>query len=172
VVLSLDSAFIANAAAGPPKGKSAAEVKRDGARKALHRLRPRRTKTDPELPFVLALDSLYGCGPVFARAAKFHWSFVVTFTGGRTPAWWREYQALLRAGPHNVRRREWRAGLVPEFRGVPQLDYQASAGRWWKLKALGCTETTAAGGRPYFAGLTALAVGKKTVEEIAPRGGR
>jgi hypothetical protein len=172
VVLSLDSEFIENADAGDTKGKSAEEIKQDCELKALHRLLPRIKKTYPELPFVLALDSLYGCGPVFALAAKFNWSLVVTFKEGRTPALWREYQALLHACPQNVLRREWREGLVEEFRWVSQLDYQDSKGHWWKLNALECTETTAAGGRQYFAWLTVLPVGQKTVEEIAQKGGR
>lgn len=172
VLLSLDSEFIENADAGDTKGKSAEEIKQDCELKALHRLLPRIKKTYPELPFVLALDSLYGCGPVFALAAKFKWSFVVTFKEGRTPALWREYQALRRACPQNVLRREWREGLVQEFRWVSHLDYQDSEGRWWKLDALECTETTAAGGRQYFAWLTVLPVGRKTVEEIAQKGGR
>jgi hypothetical protein len=172
VVVSLDSEFIENADAGDTKGKSAEEIKQDCELKALHRLLPRIKKAYPELPFVLALDSLYGCGPVFALAAKFEWSYVVTFKEGRTPALWREYQALLRACPQNVLRREWREGLVQEFRWVPQLDYQDSEGRWWKVNALEGTETTATGGRQYFAWLTALPVGQKTVEEIAQKGGR
>jgi hypothetical protein len=171
VVVSLDSEFIENADAGPTQGKSAEEVKQDCELKALHRLLPRIKKAYPELPFVLALDSLYGCGPVFALAEKFGWSFVVTFKEGRTPALWREYQALLRACPQNVLVREWREGVVQEFRWVPQLDYQDSEGRWWKVNALECTETTAEG-RQYFAWLTVLPVGKKTVEEIAQKGGR
>jgi hypothetical protein len=172
VVLSLDSEFIENADAGDTKGKSAEEIKQDCELKALHRLLPRIKKVYPELPFVLALDSLYGCGPVFALAAQFNWSFVVTFKEGRTPALWREYQALLAACPQNVLRREWREGLVEEFRWVSQLDYQDSEGRWWKLNALEGTETAAAGGRQYFAWLTVLPVGPKTVEEIARKGGR
>ncbi len=171
VVVSLDSEFIENADAGDTKGKSAEQVKQDCELKALHRLLPRIKKTYPELPFVLALDSLYGCGPVFALAAKFKWSYVVTFKEGRTPALWRDYQALLRACPRNVLRREWRGGLVQEFRWVSQLDYQDSEDRWWKVNALECTETTA-GSRQYFAWLTALPVGPKTVEEIAQKGGR
>src|SRR5205085_9202372 len=57
-------------------------------------------------------------------------------------------------------------------RWVPQLAYEDSEGRSWKLDALDCTETTTAGGRQYFAWLTALPVGPKTVEEIAQKGGR
>jgi hypothetical protein len=96
---------------------------------------------------------------------------VVTFKEGRTPALWREYQALRDACPQNALRREWREGVVEEFRWVSQLDYQDSEGRWWKVNALECAETSAEG-RQYFAWLTALPVGQKTVEEIARKGGR
>jgi hypothetical protein len=61
---------------------------------------------------------------------------------------------------------------VQEFRWVNQLGYQDSARRCWKPNALECTETTVDGGQQYFAWLTALPVGRKTVEEIAQKGGR
>ena len=41
-----------------------------------------------------------------------------------------------------------------------------------KFNALECTERAADGSRHYFAWLTGLPVGKKTVEEIAQKGGR
>jgi hypothetical protein len=68
VVVSLGSEFIENADAGDAKGRSAEQVKQDCELKALHRLLPRIKEDYPQLPFVLALDSLYGCGPVFALA--------------------------------------------------------------------------------------------------------
>jgi hypothetical protein len=55
---------------------------------------------------------------------------------------------------------------------VPRLDYEDSDGRTGKRNALECTETAADGQRQYFAWLTPLPVGKKTVEEIAQKGGR
>jgi hypothetical protein len=169
--VSLDSECIENADAGDTKGNSAEEIEQDCELKALHRRRPRLKKAYPELPFVLALDSLYGCGPLFALAEKFEWSDAATFQEGRRPALWREYRALLRACPQNALRREWREGVVQEFRWVSQLDWQDSAGRWWKVNALAGTETTAEG-RQYLAWLTALPVGQQTVEEIAHKGGR
>jgi hypothetical protein len=173
VVVSLDSEFIENADAGDVKGRSAEEVKQDCELKALHRLLPRIKKAYPQLRFVLALDSLYACGPLFALAEKLGWSFVVTFKEGRTPALWREFRALLRACPENYLQRAWGDGRVQEFRWVLQLAYEDSAGRSWKLNALECTETTTAdGGRQYFAWLTMLPVGRKTVEAIAQQGGR
>jgi hypothetical protein len=172
VVVSLGSEFIENADAAGAKGRNAEEVKQDCELKALHRLLPRIKKDYPQLRFVLALDSLYGCGPLFALAQQLGWSFVVTFKEGRTPALWREFQALLPACPENRLQRIWGDGLVQEFRWVPQLDYQDSEGRSWKLNALDCTERTALGERQYFAWLTWLPVGRKTVEEIAQKGGR
>ena len=172
VVVSLGSEFIDNADAGDATGKSAEQVKQDCELKALRRLLPRLKKAYPQLRFVLALDSLYGCGPVFALAQQFGWSFVVTFKEGRTSALWQEYRALRAACPENVRRRDWADGLVQEFRWVKQLAYEDSEGRLWQLNALECTETTALGEQRYFAWLTPLPVGQKTVEEVAQKGGR
>ena len=172
VVVSLDSEFIDNADAGDRTGNSADAIKQDCELKALARLLPRVKRAHPQLPFVLALDSLYGCGPVFALAAQFGWSFVVTFKEGRTPALWREFQALLPQCPENILRRQWADGLVQEFRWVSQLDFEDSEGRRWKLTGLQCTETTAAGQRKYFAWLTPLPVNRKTVAQIAEKGGR
>jgi hypothetical protein len=172
VVISLGSEFIDNADLQGTPGKNAEEVKQDCELKALHRLLPRIKKDYPQLQFVLALDSLYGCGPVFALAQEFGWSFVVTFKEGRTPALWQEFRALLAACPENVWRRQWADRPVQEFRWVTELSYQDSEQRVWQLNALECTETAASGQQQYFAWLTALPVSKKTVEEIAQQGGR
>jgi hypothetical protein len=172
LVVSLDTEFIENADAADSQGRSAEEIKQDCELKALHRLLPRIKKTYPQLRFVLAMDSLYGCGPVFALTKELGWSYVVTFKEGRTPTLWREFQALLPECPDNIVKRTWGDGRVQEFRWVNQLDYEDSEGRWWKLNALECTETIADEGQQYFAWLTPLPVGHKTVEEIAQKGGR
>ncbi len=172
VVVSLDSEFIENLDVGDAKGRNAEEVKQDCELKALARLLPRIKKTYPQLPFVLSLDALYACGPVFALAKELNWSYVVTFKEGRTPALWREFRALLPQCPENTLTRTWGDGRVQTFRWVPQLAYEDSEGRSWKLNAIECTETTAAGEKQYFAWLTALPVNRKTVEEIAQKGGR
>jgi len=172
LVLSLGSEFIDNADRGDTQGKTEEQIKQDCELKALARLLPRIKKTYPQLDFVLALDSLYGCGPLFALAKQYGWSFVVTFKEGRTPALWREYCALRQACPQNVLKQQWGDGLRQEFRWVNQMDYQDSEQRHWKLNALECTETTADGQSHYFAWLTWLPVGKKTVAEVAQKGGR
>jgi len=140
--------------------------------KALDRLMRRIKQVYPQLRFVLALDNLYACGTVFALAQELRWSFVVTFKEGRTPALWQEFQALLPECPENHLQRTWGDGRVQEFRWLSHLAYEDSKGRAWKLQALQCTETTADGEQQYFAWLTALPVGRKTVAEIAQKGGR
>jgi hypothetical protein len=171
-VVSLGSEFIENADAGAVKGRSAEAVKQDCELTALHRLLPRLKATYPQLRFVLALDSLYAWGPVFALAQQLRGSYVVTFKEGRTPALWREFRALRPQCPDNVFKQVWGEGRVQEFRWVPHLDYTDSAGRTWKLNALEGTEHTAEGTKPYFAWLTPLPVGRKTVAAIAQKGGR
>jgi hypothetical protein len=172
VVVSLGSAFIENADAADAQGQSADEVKQDCELKAAQRLLPRIKKDYPQLRFVLALDNLYACGALFALAQELGWSFVVTFKEGRTPVLWREYQALLPLRPENALSRTWGDGRMQVFRWVNQLAYEDSEGRLWQLNALEGTERTAEGARHYFAWLTGLPVGRKTVEEIAQKGGR
>jgi hypothetical protein len=171
VVVSLDSEFIDNADAADSKGKSAEQIKQDCELKAAQRLLPRIKKNYPQLHFVLALDNLYACGSFFALAQKLDWSFVVTFKEGRTPALWREYQTLRSACPENRLRRSW-DDRIQEFRWVNQLVYEDSEGREWQLNALECTEQPVQGEPHYFAWLTGLPVGKKTVEDVAQKGGR
>lgn len=68
VVVSLDSAFLDNADAADAQGKSAEQIKQDGALRAAQRLLPQIKKDYPQLRFVLALDNLYACGTLFALA--------------------------------------------------------------------------------------------------------
>ena len=172
VVLSLDSEFIENEDTAGPAGRSAEQRKQDCELKAADRLLRRIKKTYPQLRFVLSGDNLYCCGALFALALELGWSFVVTFKEGRTPALWQEYLALRQACPHNRLVREWADGPKQEFRWVKQLDYVDSDQRSWRLNALECTETNSDGEVGYFAWLTVLPVGGKTVEEIAQKGGR
>jgi hypothetical protein len=122
VVLSLDSAFIDNADRGVVAGRSAEEIKQDCAWNALRRLLPRIKPTYPQLSFVLSGDSLYGCGPVFARTQQLGWSYVVTFKEGRTKTLWQEFQALLPPCSENRLQRTWADRSVQTLRWVNQLD--------------------------------------------------
>lgn len=171
VVVSLGSEFIDNADAAASAGRSAEEVKQDCELKAMQRLLPRIKKEYPQLRFVLSVDSLYACGTTFALLEQLNWSCIATFKEGRTPALWREYEALRAQCPQQVLRRQWDQ-RVQEFRWVNQLVHEDSEGRSWTLDALECREVSTDGTEQYFAWLTLLPVGRKTVEEIAEKGGR
>lgn len=171
VVLSLGSEFIDNADAGKVSGRSAEDIKQDCELKALQRLLPKIKKSYPQLRFVLAMDSLFAVGPVFALVRELNWHYVVTFKEGRTPALWREFQALLPHCPENVVQRTWGDGRRQQFRWVPDLVHEDSAGRSWKVTAFECQETTTET-QQYFAWLSDLPVNRKTVEEISQKGGR
>ena len=171
LVISLGSEFIDNADAAGPDSRDAGAVKQDCELKAAARLLPRIKKDHPQLGFVVAADNLYCCGTFFELVGSLGWSFVVTFKPGRTPALWREYEALRSACPDNVVRRAWAGGPAQTFRWVGRLDWTDGEGRDFKLNALECTETTAEGER-YFAWLTGLPVGRRTVEAVAQKGGR
>jgi hypothetical protein len=172
VVVSLGSEFIDNADAAASAGRSAEEVKQDCELKAMQRLLPRIKQEYPQLRFVLSVDNLYACGTTFALVEQLNWSCVVTFKEGRTPALWREYEALRAQCPQQIVRRQGEK-RVQEFRWVNQLVHEDSEGRCWKLDALECRETNTDGTEPhYFAWLTTLPVGRKTVAEIAEKGGR
>ena len=138
MVVSLASAFMDTADAAGRKDRSTEASKPDGARTALSRLRPRRTKTYRQRRFVLAVDSRDGCGPVFALAEQYPGSSVVTLKEGRTPAGWPAFQALRPHGPENQLRRLWGHGRVHEFRGVSPLDYQDRVPRRFPFNALEC----------------------------------
>src|SRR5262249_38147209 len=83
-----------------------------------------------------------------------------------------EYRALLPGCPENSLTRTEPDGRTRQFRWVKHLDYQDSAGRWWKLNALECTEATAPGPSQYFAWLKDLPISPQTVAEVARKGGR
>jgi hypothetical protein len=172
LVISLGSEFIQNADAAGAAGRDADAVKQDCELKAAARLLPRIKKDYPQLALVLAVDNLYCCGAFFSLVAELGWSYVVTFKEGRTPALWREYQALLKLSPDHVVERTWGDGRLQTFRWVPRLDYQDSEGRNFTLNALECTERSADGQGHYFAWVTGLPVTRKTVEAIAQNGGR
>ena len=62
--------------------------------------------------------------------------------------------------------------LEQVHRWVNDLHYTDSAGRAWKVNALGCTETDKEGNKTEWSWLTSLELSHETVVAIATRGGR
>ena len=121
LAVSMASQFIEN-----PPGRTPDDyqnTKQDCELKAFDRLAATLKIRFPQLRLCLTMDSLYGCGRVFAVCQQHHWHFVVTFKEGRTPELWREFQALLKLKPEQKR-----TVLLPDktrrlYRWVEQLPY-------------------------------------------------
>jgi len=172
--VSLGSEFIENTDAGAVKGRTPPEeIKQDCELKALRRLAPRIKAAHPQLRFRAGAGQLVRVRAAVRAGAGVRLVVVVTFQEGRTPALWREFprRCCRTARENTLTAALGRDERVQEFRWVRQLAYEDSAGRCGKLDALECTETTAEG-KQYFAWLTALPVNRKTVAEIAQKGGR
>lgn len=170
LALSLASEFIENPPGRTPTDYQ--EHKQDCELKAFDRLAGTLKAAFPQLRLCLSMDSLYGCGRVFAQCQKHHWHFVVTFKEGRTPDLWREFQALLKLQPQQLL-----ATILPDktrrlYRWVEQLPYLDSEKRSWTLGAILCEETSPSGETTTFAWLTNWAVNRDSVIAIAEQVGR
>jgi len=107
---------------------------------------------------------------------------VLVFKEGRMSAVWREFQTLLAECPQN-RLEHYpegpNGGVHQLYRWVHDLSYQDDEGRTWTFHAILCEETvekTEAGQAitetTTYAWITDLHVSKKTVVEVATKGGR
>jgi len=172
VVLSIGSEFIDNADAAEARGQGAEKIKQDCELKAFSRLAPQLKQAFPQAAIVLAGDSLFACGRVLDVCLQHHWEFVLTFKEGHLPSLWQEYESLLPLCPRNRLERVTPDGVTQVYRWVKDLHYEDSDRRRWRLHALECRETTAAGVATRFVWLTHLPVSVTNGEEIAQKGGR
>lgn len=170
LVRSAGSAFIENEPGW--EELPAEERKQQCELKAMDALAPALKQAYPQLKICWLGDALWACGRAFALAQAHDWSFVFTFKGGRLPALWREFQALLALVPHQVVTLDLPDGTRQEYRWVNGLDYQDSARRRWKLHALQCRETSPGATPKRFAWVTRLPLTRQTVVEVATKAGR
>ena len=172
-VFSIATEFIDNRdAKDTPTGASAERLKQDCELKALPRLLAKLRAAFPQLPVCLGGDSLFACGAGFQVAKDYHCDYIYVFKEGRTPALWQDFQGLLELCPGQ------RVALTtPDkthqvYRWVNDLEYTDSDGREWKFNAIHCRETKKNGSVTDWSWLTPLEVNRKTVVEVAMRGGR
>jgi hypothetical protein len=170
IVISIGTAFIENP--DLPADASAEQFKQDCELKALQRLAPALKKDYPQLPMCMGGDGLYLCGATLAVATANDWRYLVVFKAGRLPSVWQDFQALLAACPEQRVEMELPDGTHQVFRWINGLSYTDSAGRTWTLNAILLEESDAGGKTTTWAWATDLAVNRRTVEEIALRGGR
>jgi hypothetical protein len=178
LALSIGSQFIENplerTRPTPPDLATLTEyekVKQDCELRAFARLAPQLKAAFPQLRLCASGDSLYACGPVLRICQQHHWSFVLTFKPGRTPALWQDFEGLLRLSPQNRLQCTRPDGTRQLFRWVNDLDYQDSQGRRHKVNALLCEETSSQT-QQTFAWITDLPLRPNTVCAVAEQGGR
>ncbi len=173
VVASLGTTFMENPdQADVPADASVERRKQDCELKAWQRLAPQIKEEFPQLPICFCGDGLYLCGATLAVAAANDWKYLVVFKPGRLPSVWDEFQRLLGLCPDQ--KVEW---LLPDgtrqvYRWVSGLSYTDSEGRSWTFNALQCEETRPDGKTTTWAWATNLPVNRRTVVDIALRGGR
>ena len=172
VVVSVASEFIENADAAAARGAGAERLKQDCELKAFDRLAPRLKAALPQTLLVLGGDSILACGRVFQACRDNRWSYVLTFKEGRMPAVWDEFRRLLPLCPENALERPLPDGTRQAYRWVSGLEYTDDEGRHWRLNALECVETTPEGEATRFAWVTDLPLVRRTVVEVAEKGGR
>ena len=146
-------------------------VKQDCELKAFARLAANLKEHFPQTRFCLGGDSLYACGPVFSTCARHHWSFVLTFKPGRTPALWQEFQSLLKLSPENRLLASLPDKTRQCFRWVNDLKHEDDAGRLHVVHALLCEESGPEG-KQTFAWVTDFRLSHKNVCAVANQGGR
>ena len=177
LALSMASEFIENPL---PENKSSdpatlteyETVKQDCELKAFLRMAPELKRAFPQTPFCLATDSLMACGPVLAVCEQYHWSFVLTFKPGRTPALWEDFQGVLKLCP-----KDRLVLTLPDktrqlFRWVNELSYIDSQGRPHTLNALLCEETPPGSPAQTYAWITNKPLSLRNAAAVAAQGGR
>ena len=171
LAISLESEFIENAPHDPTQVHYD-QLKQDCELKAFARLAERFQPAFPQLPIIWSADSLYACGPFFARCRRAGWSCVVTFKEGRLPDLWREFPSLLPRHPDQRLRQALPDHTVRLYRWVEPLSDVDSAQRSHPLNALVCEETSPNGQATTFAWLTDLPLTRQIVVAVAGQGGR
>jgi hypothetical protein len=178
LAISVGTEFIENplqiAVSQPPDLGTLTEydkVKQDCELKAFARLASQLKSDFPHTPLCLSGDSLYGCGPALSICEQNHWSYVLTFKPGRTPALWKDFEGLLKLSTHNRLHCTLANGSHQLFRWVNDLDYRDDLDRWHKVNALLCQETSGPE-KHTFAWITDLPLRQNTVAAIAAQGGR
>ena len=157
LAFSLTAEFIENA--DPQADRQGCELK------AFTRLAQTLQHDWPQLPICLLDGALYANAGLLAICRRNRWDYIFTFKPGRLPERFAEFQTIRRLSPHN--RAGYRDdGRRQRFAWVDGLDHQGH-----RFSAFDCQELTA-GGSGYFAWITSLTVGCRSVITLANQGGR
>lgn len=111
------------------------------------------------------------CGPVLSVFEQNHWSYVLTFKPGRTPALWVEFQSLLRLSQQNRLVQNLPDRTQQCFRWVNDPASTDSEDRTHTLHALLCEETVA-GQTQTFSWITNKRLSATNAVAVATHAGR
>lgn len=95
--------------------------KQDCEQKAFPRLAELLRQRFPKLPICLAMDSLYGVGPVLDLCQRHRFSYIVVFKEGRAPAFYQE--AVARAARVESEHVRLPRGVEQDFTWAHRLDW-------------------------------------------------
>jgi hypothetical protein len=153
-------------------------TKQDCELKAFQRLATRLKAAFPRTPFVLSLDGLYACGPLFRRCEDYGWHWVVVLKDKDLPSVEQEFEALSAVSGANrlVVHTGRGAATHQRFRWVNDIAYTDTDRHDHVLSVLECVETSPGDGGALvtktFKWVTDLRITKNTVQPIAGDGGR
>lgn len=173
MALSIASEFIQNSDLPDPSKAivNYEEVKQDCELKAFVRLAIILKTRYPQTPLCITGDSLFFCGAVIISCNTNHWSYVLVFKQGRTPALWDEFIRLLALEKDNYRQVVLPNNTTQQYQWINGLPYEDSEGRKHIFNAILCKETVR-GKTTTFAWGTDIEVTYNNVSEIASKGGR
>jgi hypothetical protein len=155
--MSMATEFIENSEPGMDK--------QDCERKAFVRLAEGLKHRFPQLRICLLMDSLYACGPVFARCRSNDWPYLITFKEGSAPAVFGEYERLKAAGalPHV----HPEGDVLQTYWWVRGVDFNGQA-----INVLECQDVPTKGEARRFVWATDLPITPENCALLANQGGR
>jgi len=157
--------FAFSLASEPIENRDPAATKQDCELKAFPRLAAKLHARYPRLPLTLLLDAIFANQGVFTLCERYRWHFIITFKEGSLPALFAEYQTLRDLEPRN-RAEHYDGKIQQKFAWVNDLDHEGH-----RLCAFECRETRP-DGQHYFAWLTDIPLGCRSVITAANQGGR
>jgi hypothetical protein len=172
VVASVATVFLENGdSAQASQPASAEQRKQDCELKAFARLAPVLKEQFPQLNVCINADGLYACGTALALITAHGWSYVLVLKPGRLPSVWQDFVQLLELVPGNRLEQTTPQKVRQVYRWVNDVSYVDSEGRQWTFSVVQCEETKE-GMTTRWVWMTDLEVNRKTVVEVAQRGGR
>ena len=122
-------------------------------------------KDFPQTRLCVLLDGLFACAPVLKLCEHNRWAYIITLKEGSLPAVFRDYEALLKLTPENIRVVE-RDGCRQTYRWINDVDFGDRT-----VNVFECVEETSKGSTR-FVWLTGFRVETCNVAELSERGGR